>query len=468
MEDAHTILLSMPNEQSTAFFAVFDGHGGAKVANYASENLYQLLSGNSLYRSGQTEEALKEVFIEFDEMMFNDEKMRDELAGSTAVVLLVRDGKLYCANIGDSRAVSCVAARVDALSVDHKPTCQGEHNRIVAAGGWVQFNRVNGNLALSRAFGDFVFKRNEKRTALEQIVTAYPDVQTRPLVDELEFVVLACDGVWDVMSNFEVVDFIRRRLCSGMAPQAICEELITRCLAPDCQMGSGIGCDNMTVILICYLNGSTYEQYRDRLINRLSYYSDNSRHNSYLERHLLHDEDCNLDSEIHAQNNVAKKSSPIDGKSRLEVFENNVSGTSPVDSAEESSEETSSVCSYDEMFAPIDSNTGTLNMKMVLNAAETESEVSSNGQNSPLNDSMIAIAGSKSNISSSSSAEPELIESHYFTSGSFNGVSSSGQFCSKHRHLSNKSSNTTSTGAVIGSCDEDSHMNSSTVTLSDC
>lgn len=140
-------------------------------------------------------------------------------------------------------------------------------NRIISAGGWVQFNRVNGNLALSRAFGDFVFKRNEKRSATEQIVIAYPDVQTRPLTSDFEFTIMACDGVWDVMTNEEVIEFIRRRIFYRREPIAICEELITRCLAPDCQMGCGIGCDNMTVILICYLNGSTYDEFCDRISN---------------------------------------------------------------------------------------------------------------------------------------------------------------------------------------------------------
>lgn len=154
---------------------------------------------------------------------------------------------------------------MDPLSIDHKPTCEEEMNRIISAGGWVQFNRVNGNLALSRAFGDFVFKRNDKRSATEQIVIAYPDVQTRELTSDLEFIIMACDGVWDVMTNEEVVEFVRRRVFYRREPVAICEELITRCLAPDCQMGCGIGCDNMTVILICYLNGATYEEFCDRI-----------------------------------------------------------------------------------------------------------------------------------------------------------------------------------------------------------
>lgn len=107
------------------------------------------------------------------------------------------------------------------LSNDHKPSNESEAKRIVAAGGWVEFNRVNGNLALSRALGDFVFKRNEKKSAEEQIVTAYPDVVVKDIREDLEFIVLACDGIWDVMTNEEVVQFVRVRIAAKMEPQLV-------------------------------------------------------------------------------------------------------------------------------------------------------------------------------------------------------------------------------------------------------
>ena len=78
-----------------------------------------------------------------------------------------------------------------------------------------------GNLALSRALGDFVFKKNEKKSAEEQIVTAYPDVTVEKITPDHEFLVLACDGIWDVLSNQEVVDFIRGRLASNMEPHIV-------------------------------------------------------------------------------------------------------------------------------------------------------------------------------------------------------------------------------------------------------
>ena len=87
---------------------------------------------------------------------------------------------------------------------------------------FAQFEPSNiGNLALSRALGDFVFKKNEKKSAEEQIVTAYPDVTVEKITADHEFLVLACDGIWDVLSNQEVVDFIRGRLAAKMEPHVV-------------------------------------------------------------------------------------------------------------------------------------------------------------------------------------------------------------------------------------------------------
>ncbi|XP_054724367.1 probable protein phosphatase 2C T23F11.1 [Uloborus diversus] len=259
MEDAHTHLLSLAEDKEASFFAVYDGHGGAKVAEYAGNNLHKKIVTHPSYKKGDLVEAIKQSFLEVDADMLKDENMRDELAGTTAVIVLIKNGNIYCGNVGDSRAIASVAGSVQQLSYDHKPSNEIETKRIVAAGGWVEFNRVNGNLALSRALGDFVFKKNEKKCAEEQIVTAYPDVIVRELTADHEFIVLACDGIWDVMTNDEVVDFVRTRISAKMEPEQICEELMTRCLAPDCQMG-GLGCDNMTVVLVCLLQGESYEE----------------------------------------------------------------------------------------------------------------------------------------------------------------------------------------------------------------
>ncbi|XP_028405712.1 probable protein phosphatase 2C T23F11.1 isoform X2 [Dendronephthya gigantea] len=257
MEDALTAILALEEDKDVSFFAVYDGHGGAQVANYCGKYVHSKLANDPAFSEGRIEDAIKRSFLSIDEDMQNDSDLKDDMAGSTAIVVVIKDGKIFCGNVGDSRSVASVRGNVQELSYDHKPSNDEETRRIVAAGGWVEFNRVNGNLALSRALGDFCFKKNVQKSAEEQIVTAWPDVIIRDLTSDHEFIVLACDGIWDVLSNEEVVDFVRCRIAQGMKPDMICEELLTRCLAPDCDMG-GLGCDNMTVILVCLLGDRSY------------------------------------------------------------------------------------------------------------------------------------------------------------------------------------------------------------------
>ncbi|EDW58286.1 probable protein phosphatase 2C T23F11.1 isoform X1 [Drosophila virilis] len=256
MEDSHTHILALPDDPKAAFFAVYDGHGGATVAQYAGKHLHKFVLKRPEYNENDIEKALKQGFLDIDYEMLHNESWGDQMAGSTAVVVLVKDNILYCANAGDSRAIASVNGQVETLSVDHKPNNEAESKRIIEGGGWVEFNRVNGNLALSRALGDFVFKRANKKPE-EQIVTAYPDVETRQIMPDWEFIVLACDGIWDVMSNEEVLEFCRSRIAMDKQPEEICEELMNHCLAPDCQMG-GLGGDNMTVVLVCLLHDKPY------------------------------------------------------------------------------------------------------------------------------------------------------------------------------------------------------------------
>lgn len=163
-------ILALPEDPEAAFFAVYDGHGGASVAKYAGINLHKFILKEPDYPDN-IPAALQKGFLALDEAMLSEESLRDVMAGSTAVAILIRDGKLYCANAGDSRAIAYAGGKVEVLSVDHKPNNEIELKRISEGGGFVEFNRVNGNLALSRAVGDFVFKRNVEKSAQEQIVT---------------------------------------------------------------------------------------------------------------------------------------------------------------------------------------------------------------------------------------------------------------------------------------------------------
>jgi protein phosphatase 2C family protein 2/3 len=76
--------------------------------------------------------------------MASEEEIREDLAGTTAICVIMKEDKLFCGNVGDSRAIASVNGNVEILSTDHKPNNDDERKRITAAGGWVEFNRVNG------------------------------------------------------------------------------------------------------------------------------------------------------------------------------------------------------------------------------------------------------------------------------------------------------------------------------------
>lgn len=149
-------------------------------------------------------------------------------AGSTAVVV-VHDGAglLTCANVGDSRAVLCRDGQAVDLSTDQKPDRPDETARIVDAGGYVTGSRTLGQLAVARALGD-----KDLKAEVEGALVAEPEIEQWTLRSSDEFVVVACDGLYDVMTSQQVVDFVRERIQRGVVSTYgsngladICEQL---------------------------------------------------------------------------------------------------------------------------------------------------------------------------------------------------------------------------------------------------
>ncbi|KAJ7044097.1 phosphatase 2C-like domain-containing protein [Mycena alexandri] len=271
MEDAHAIVLDLDEgkDDPNTFFAVYDGHGGGTVAKFAGQNVHKRLVTEESYKERQYDEALKRAFLGTDEdLLANPAHTRDP-SGCTAVAALVTKDKIYVANAGDSRSVISVKGEVKALSFDHKPSNEVEKTRISGAGGYIEFGRVNGNLALSRALGDFEFKKNYSMSPEKQIITADPDVTCHDITDEDEFLVLACDGIWDCLSSQQVVNFIRYQISEGKDLQEIGEMMCEHCLAPDTSSGAGIGCDNMTILIVALLHGRTKEEWAAWVTDRV-------------------------------------------------------------------------------------------------------------------------------------------------------------------------------------------------------
>lgn len=248
-----------------AFFAVYDGHGGDRIAKYTGDNLYKLITKEPEFHKGNFGKALQNTFLATDREILEDNELKLDQSGCTATTVLLNSKKIVCANAGDSRTVLSVNGSAKPLSYDHKPNNEGEHARICAAGGFVDIGRVNGNLALSRAIGDFDFKKSTDLPPEEQIVTAFPDIIEHDITENDEFVVLACDGIWDCLSSQQVVEVVRRGINDRKSLVEISESIMDVCLAPS-SGGSGIGCDNMSIVIVALLQGKTLEEWYDHII----------------------------------------------------------------------------------------------------------------------------------------------------------------------------------------------------------
>jgi serine/threonine protein phosphatase PrpC len=253
------------------FATVFDGHAGIAAARYLRDHLYGIL-GESLTaaslglecsleaREGglccplELRAALTECYLRADRQLLRwlAAQPGDEAgAGCTATTALVRPDRVIVANVGDSRAVLSRAGTALDLSTEHRvygrgPAVASETARVTAAGGWVDDGRVCGVLAVSRAFGDAGFKGEGLAGMVAQgvademwsaefaagvafgrdPVTAEPDVLEMALqAGQDEFLVVATDGLWDVMSSQEAVTLARNDLRRGRHPGEVAERL---------------------------------------------------------------------------------------------------------------------------------------------------------------------------------------------------------------------------------------------------
>jgi len=180
---------------------VFDGHGGKDVANHARDHFGKVFVETPEFKQKKYKEALTEAFRLFDEKVSREDYGTH--TGSTANVVYFNSQEIYCANAGDSRAVLYTNDKAIPLSEDHKPDNDTEKERISKTDHFVEDARVDGNLALSRAFGDFQYKDDSKKSWKDQAVTAHPDVTVTKRKKGDKFIILACDGIWDCVTNDE-------------------------------------------------------------------------------------------------------------------------------------------------------------------------------------------------------------------------------------------------------------------------
>lgn len=220
--------LPSPNSNCTGHYfwlGVYDGHGGHDASQYVCEHLHEEFGNSQEFKEERISDALKSSFHNIDEKFLEFENT----SGSCAVVaiLYMNDHgdtkKIWIGNTGDSRAVLCRNGKGTALSNDHKASSSSERARVSKAGGVVYLGRLFGILAVSRSIGD-----KELKIRRRGILISDPEV-TEHEVTEDGVLVLASDGLWDVLSNEDVGQMLMStRIITDKTAQLLVEKAAER------------------------------------------------------------------------------------------------------------------------------------------------------------------------------------------------------------------------------------------------
>ena len=215
-----------------SLFAVFDGHGGKEVAEYLSKNFNSQLLEEILKNSNKTfPEILKQTVLDIDEKI-KTLKNADK-TGSTGTIVVIDNNKIYCANVGDSKCYYINNEKSEQLTEDHNCKNQKEVAFVKKSGGLVFQGRVFGALMLTRSFGDVDYK--------DCGVTAIPYiVKINKEEKNVKFIVLASDGIWDVVDDKQLYKI---SLENGGSAKEFCEKLVKYSLENHSQ-------DNISCIVI--------------------------------------------------------------------------------------------------------------------------------------------------------------------------------------------------------------------------
>ena len=271
----HPLLGSALSDRSTSFFAVYDGHGGEDTAEWCSRHMHDCIAAQSEYNSDDKQAAIEKGFLSCDQKLLalSSTSAPTQQSGTTCGCVLIDSQYIYAGNCGDTRSILSRSHQPPIpLSVDHKPCDPTEQSRIEAAGGTVSIQNIpivrNGKktvmvqsyvelgesgLAVSRALGDFGFKRCVGKSEDEQSVICRPYVGRWEREDSVdEFILLASDGLWNFVDTERIVEFVRERLRSDDDGERDIEDIVNKLTQFALDKKSN---DNVTVLLVVLPHG---------------------------------------------------------------------------------------------------------------------------------------------------------------------------------------------------------------------
>jgi len=254
-----------------SLFGVFDGHGGSDISLFLNNELPKYFYKKNIITDNIPKPTIKYsnyIFTTFKDIhdKLNKTNINSNSQGSTVCICFIytcRDKLCITSSwIGDSRAIACNQYLIaESLTLDHKPNNILEKYRIEAAGGSItnyigDVPRINGVLAVSRSFGD---------SDQSPYVTSRPDIIHR--FCNYKFIIVATDGLWDVMNNQDVVDFILEYIFKNSINivKTTSEDIDTNIAYLLCNKAIELGSNDNISIIICFID-VTEDKYKSYLI----------------------------------------------------------------------------------------------------------------------------------------------------------------------------------------------------------
>lgn len=237
MEDKSKSIENFNNDKSQMVFEIFDGHGGDEMSTFLQTNLANIYKQNLLLNKGNIILSLKNAFHDADDEMRG--QLNIEGLGSTGTLVhLVRSNEdeleVYSANVGDSRVSLISPEHIIRLSYDHRTTDEKEKKRILESGMEIIDDRICGTLMLTRIFGNYEYKEdiNENEEKNDNIINK--GLICEPFISKInidlyienQYLILASDGVWDILTEEE----IQKIIIKYKDTEKICSLIIKKCI----------------------------------------------------------------------------------------------------------------------------------------------------------------------------------------------------------------------------------------------
>ncbi|KAK4798737.1 hypothetical protein SAY86_031063 [Trapa natans] len=231
-----------------AFYGVFDGHGGKHAADFAGCHLLRFILEDEEFPQ-EIERVISSAYLRTDAAFAKACSLDADLAsGTTALTVIIMGRLLVVANTGDCRAVLCRQGKAIEMSTDHKPMHARERRRIEASGGCISSDGyLNGELNVARALGDWHLEGLKIMCGNIELgpLIAEPELVSANLTENDEFLIIGCDGIWEVFLSQNAVDFARRRLQEHNDPSLCSKELVDEALKRKSS-------DNLSAVIICF------------------------------------------------------------------------------------------------------------------------------------------------------------------------------------------------------------------------